>query len=481
MPTIGEHAVVIGAGIAGLTAAQALAAAYERVTLVERDTLQDDPGPRRAVPQGRHAHALLPRGQQCLEELFPGLTQELVAAGAPTYAAMDELRVAIGGHPFARRSLGLRSIAASRPFIERQLRRRVRALPHVDVLEGREVLGLTADAEGERVTGVRFLSRADGSAEETLAADLVVATTGRSARVPAWLESLGYEAPAEQRLQVGVTYASRYLRLPADALDGDKLVLVGARPGLPRTLFLFAQEGERWILSLGGYGEAHRPPADDEGFAAFAETVASPDVLEVIRSAEPLGEVATHAFPASVRRRYERVRRFPAGLLVMGDAMCSFNPIYGQGMTVAAAQAVALRRCLEGGERDLARRFFIAAAAPVGDAWTLSTGADLALPEVEGKRPFPVRLVNRYVRRLHAVAEHDPETAAAFMAVVGMRERPASLFRPRVAARVLRGPRPGRAETPVHGFPRPSREGVMAQSPSASGSSRLRGERASVE
>jgi 2-polyprenyl-6-methoxyphenol hydroxylase-like FAD-dependent oxidoreductase len=406
------------------------------VTVVDRDALPAGLEGRRAVPQGRHAHALLPHGQACLDALLPGFSAGLVAAGAPTCAALEEMRFVIGGHQLARASMGTSSILASRPFIEGHVRRRIRELPQVTVIDRCDALGLTTSRDGERVTGVRILRHADGSAEETLASDLVVAATGRAGRIPAWLEALGYPAPMEERLDVGVSYASRQLSLPADPLEGDKFVLIGARPGHPRTLFLFAQEGGRWILALGGYGPAHRPPSDPDGFVAFAATVAPPDVLEAIDAAEVADEIATHRFPASVRRRYDRLSKFPAGLLVAGDAICSFNPTYGQGMTVAAAQALALRGCLERGGRDLARRFFAAASVPIDHAWELSVGADLALPEIEGRRSARVRLINAYLRRLRATAEHDPAVAGAFIAVVGMLERPPHVLRPAIAARV---------------------------------------------
>ena len=269
--------------MAGLLAARSLMEAYERVTIVERGALPAGVQGRAAVPQGRHPHALLPHGQACLDTLLPGFSAELAAAGAPTCRALEEMRFVIGGSQLARASTGASLVLASRPFIEGHVRHRILGLPQVTLIDGCDVLGLSASRDGERVSGVRILPRADGSAEKTLAADLVVAATGRAARIPAWLDALGYPRPEEERLDVDVTYASRRLSLPADPLGGDKFVLIGARPGHPRTLFLFAQEGGRWILGLGGYGPGHRPPSDAEGFAAFAATVAPPDVLEAHR------------------------------------------------------------------------------------------------------------------------------------------------------------------------------------------------------
>ena len=262
-----QHAVVIGASMAGLLAARAVAETHERVTIVERDELPAGAEQRRAVPQGRHVHALLPRGQKELELLLPGITAELLDAGALTYEALSEMYFSVLGHPLARVALNRDTVLASRPLIEAHVRRRVSALPGVEIRDRCDVAGLVASAD--RITGVRVLPRADGSAEELLAADLVVAAGGRAGRLPAWLEGLGYPRPQEERVVIDLMYASRPIRVAPGALGPDKLVLIGARPGLPRTLALAAQEQGRWLLTLAGY-RGHHPPTDDAGFVAFA-------------------------------------------------------------------------------------------------------------------------------------------------------------------------------------------------------------------
>jgi 2-polyprenyl-6-methoxyphenol hydroxylase-like FAD-dependent oxidoreductase len=437
---VGEHAVVIGASVAGLLAARVLAGTHEQVTIVERDALPAIGEGRRAVPQGNHAHVLLASGQRAIEELLPGITDELHAAGALSCTSMREIRFVVAGHELTREAVGADVLLASRPLIEGHLRRRVRALANVVVRERCDVVDLLTSTDGARVTGVRALGRDGAGAEERLDADLVLAASGRDARVPARLEALGYPRPAEERLVVDLSYVSRRVRLRPGALGADKLVGIGARPGLPRGVMLIAQE-DHWILTASGYGAAHHPPTDEEGHLAFVASVAPPDVLAAIRDGEPLGDLVSHGFAANRRRRYERLRRFPDGLLVVGDAISSFNPLYGQGMSVAALEAIELRRCLERGDQRLAQRFFGAAAKVVGQAWDMAVGGDLALPEVEGHRPLALRISNAYVERLLRVAEHDPVVASAFSDVGDLLAPPQELLRPRILWRVLHATR----------------------------------------
>ena len=435
------HAIVIGGSIAGLLAARVLADHFARVTLVERDRLPGDVAERRGVPQDRHLHGLQARGQEVLEALFPGLVDELVAGGATTVDTTADARWHQPGGYRARFASGLIGVTLSRPFLEGQIRRRVRALPNVAVLAEAEVTRLVASADRARVTGVVIRRGAAGAPEETLAADLVVDAGGRGARAPAWLEALGYGRPTEERITIGVGYTTRlYRRRPGD-LPGARFAVAQPTPPDERRLgALVPIEGERWLVTLGGWLGDHAP-ADEAGFLAFARSLPAPDIYDVIAGAEPLGEPALHKFPASLRRRYERLRRVPEGYLVLGDALCSFNPIYGQGMTVAALEALELDACLragEGGPAGLPRRFYRRAARVIDGPWQLAAGGDFAYPEVAGRKAPGTDLFNRYAARVQRAATRDPEVCRALVAVTNLLAPPAALFGPRVLWRVAR-------------------------------------------
>jgi 2-polyprenyl-6-methoxyphenol hydroxylase-like FAD-dependent oxidoreductase len=441
MAKVGKHAVVLGASMAGLLAARSLADFFDTVTVVERDPLPDTGAARRGVPQGRHLHALLARGAQAIEEMFPGILDELVLDGAQYFDGEDLSRLYydVGGHLIARcgSAPSFRAYSATRPFLEDHVRSRVRDTPGVALLDEHYIVGLISTPE-RRVAGVRVVSRRTGE-PATLIADLVVDATGRAARTPTWLDSLGYERPREDRVGMDLTYASQLLRMATDA-PHELGFLVGIVPGRPRGAGLLHCEGDTWLVTVMGVA-GQEPPCDLAGMCEFVEDFAPAHLLAAVRGAEPIGEPVRHRMPCSRWRRYDKMDRFPEGLLVIGDAICSFNPIYGQGMTVAALEALALRDCLSRGTDDLARRFFRAAAAPIRQAWQLSTNPDLALPEIHGTPPLTARLFNRYVDRVLAAAESDTAAADQFIRVTSLVDPATRLLRPGMLWRAARANR----------------------------------------
>jgi 2-polyprenyl-6-methoxyphenol hydroxylase-like FAD-dependent oxidoreductase len=354
---------------------------------------------------------------------------------------LEGIRAYFGGHRLQPGPSGLLALQASRPMLEAGVRARVRTLPAVAFMDRCDVAGLTTTYDGGRVTGARVVRRLDDSAEQTLTADLVVDATGRGSRTPAWLEMLGYPRPPVERVRIGLGYASRTYRLVPGLMDGDLGVLIAATPDHPRGGALAAMENDRFLVTLFGILGDH-PPTDPAGFRDFAGTLQFPDIMRALRDAEPLDEPVPFRHPASVRHRYERLSRFPEGLLVMGDAVCTFNPIYGQGMSVVALQALALRAHLHQHTRPQPVRFFRQISRVVDAPWSMATGGDLAFPKVIGRRTMQMRVLNRYLARLFAGAACDPRLGRAFLRVAGLVDPPQALLAPGVAARVLRaGPR----------------------------------------
>jgi 2-polyprenyl-6-methoxyphenol hydroxylase-like FAD-dependent oxidoreductase len=447
MGSVGAHAVVIGASMGGLVAARALAGRFARVTVVDRDTLPGDARDRRGVPHGGHAHALLVSGQTTLEELFPGVTGELIAGGAvPFDPGSDLLFHQMGGHRI-RFATGLRGISLSRAFLEHTIRARVAALPAVELRDRVAVCALTGSAG--QVNGVEL----DGG--EVLAADLVVDATGHSAtRSNRWLGDLGCPTPDVATVKVDVGYATRLLRRGADErlLDGVLLYLTaGIPPHDKRAAAVFPVEGDRWVVTLAGWHGAHAP-LDPQGFAKYAAQLPTPHIGELVARAEPVEEKDARRFtyPQSRRRFFERLRQPPSGYVAIGDALCSFNPVYGQGMSVAALEAVELGRCLDRfgtASSAMVRAYYRAAAKVIAGPWQVATGGDFMYPETVGQRPPGTGLVNRYVRQVLLASHVSVDAHRVVLDMQHLLAPPSAALRPGTVVRSLLAARRSPART----------------------------------
>jgi 2-polyprenyl-6-methoxyphenol hydroxylase-like FAD-dependent oxidoreductase len=435
----GDRAVVLGGSMAGLLAARVLADSYDEVVIVERDEVADRTTARKGVGQGRHVHGLLARGQQILDELFPGFTAGAVEAGIPT-GDLGELRWFFNGRRLSPAPTGLICVSATRPVLESRVRSRVAELANVRFLEAHDIVGLVSDADRDEITGVLVQDRGARDGRHTVEAALVVDATGRGSRTPVWLEEFGYERPAEERIRIDLSYTTRKFRLRDDAvLNGDLSINPVSSPSHRRGAFLSRIEDGLVAVSLTGVlGDS--APADLDGYLEWTRTLPVTDVHDVLRDAEPVDEGATFRYPASVRRRYERLSRFPGRYLVVGDAACSFNPVYGQGMTVAALEALVLRDHLGRGPVD-PLSFLKDISEVIEGPWQFSAGADLGYPEVEGERTPEWEQGGAYMARLHAAAVVDGEVTATFMRVAGLVESPMALMSPDMLERVERGSR----------------------------------------
>ena len=440
-----RRAVVVGASMAGLLAARVLADRADRVTIIERDELPDEPADRKGVPQGRHAHGLLPSGEQVLRDLFPGVMEELEAGGAQRTSTSSVKWWQFGGYRVD--SPGRTGMFFSRCFLENTLRKRVLALPGVSLASGGAEALIT---DPRRATGVSIES--DGQLRE-IPADLVVDASGRGCQAARWLEAAGYPAPDVAQVTIDMAYATRlYRRTPGRMPDDTWMITVGDTDGNRRFGVAFPIEGPRWIVTLAGV-HGDRAPTDDQGFLEFAQTLPTGDVADVIGNEEPLTPAVTHRLPSNQWRHFEKVDRHLPGFLAIGDAICSFNPIYGQGMSSAALQAVALGSSIDSLGIDspsLASRFYKAAAKIIANPWAIAAGGDFAFPETTGPKPPLVDRINGYVRRVIIAAQYDPVVAGAMWDVQGLVAPPPSLMKPQIMVRVLRTSRKGPRGLPAN-------------------------------
>jgi 2-polyprenyl-6-methoxyphenol hydroxylase-like FAD-dependent oxidoreductase len=450
-----RRAVVVGGSMAGLLAARSLAGHFDLVTLIERDTFPDEAVFRKGVPQSRHLHVFLKRGLEIVKRMFPGIEGELLDAGAaPVRWPRDVLWLTPAG--WSRRfDSGVDVLSASRELLEFAVRRRLAALPNVQFVEECDVTGLLP--EGTGVAGVQVQRRGGDHARDDIRAGFVIDASGRDSHAPEWLERIGYARPDEIKINAFLGYATRRYAIPEQfAADWKVLFLQGKPPEFLRGAGLFPIEGNRWVVTLGGTGKDY-PPTDDAGFLEFARSLRTPVLYEAIKDAEPVTPVSGYRRTENQMRRYDRLPHWPERFVVLGDAACAFNPIYGQGMSVAAIEALALHRALkqqrrrqpDGDLAGVARMVQRAIGKAAATAWLMATSEDLRYPTTEGGRAnATTRLMHRYFDRLMSVSAENQRVNTAFGNVINLVEPPASLFRPDILLTALRGARRSESSGP---------------------------------
>jgi 2-polyprenyl-6-methoxyphenol hydroxylase-like FAD-dependent oxidoreductase len=436
-----KQAVVIGAGMGGLAAAKAVAPHFEKVTVFDRDALPDAPAPRLGTPQARHTHGLLAGGCRALELLFPGIEFDLVEAGAVRMRVRRDTRFEIPGFdPFPQRDLGFDQFGLSRPALERVCRRRLECEPNIEFRPRTRVTELTASPHSGSVAGVRFEDTRGRPGR--LAADLVVDASGRASPTLHFLDAIDSAKPAAIEIGIDQAYATAVFETP-EAAPTDWLFVVHAPtpPGSSRLGIIMPMEGRRWSVSLCvNHGET--PPGDIDGFMAFAKSLRMPTIYNAIRGAKHVGDVARFGMPCSVRRAFDRLDRFPRGLVPLGDSVCRFPPVQGQGMSVAAQEAHVLASLLDSrrGRADplggVAEAFFSEIQPLLEAPWAVAMN-DLAYPQTRGERPPDFATRMQYARALMRLAAEDAETDRLVFEVRSLLKPHSALREPELASRVM--------------------------------------------
>ncbi|RKE17693.1 NAD(P)/FAD-dependent oxidoreductase [Streptomyces sp. TLI_171] len=432
-------AVVIGGGLAGCLAAWALRGVAERVVVIERDRYPERADFRPGVPQARHGHLLLEAGHRTIEELMPGAVAELLAAGATRVPVSAGLRWLTAAGWLAPYESELAVLTCSRPVIDHVVLDRVRTEPTIEILTGTEVVGLLGGRHA--VTGVQVRDRGSESSHQVreIAAELVIDAAGRGTRAAKWLSVLGAPAVPRERVDAGVAYATRFYHRPPGA-DSTALYVQSRAPQQGRFGVLLPVEGDRWIVGTGGM-RGFEPSLQPEEFEKQLGQLRDPAIAEAIVDAEPAGPARGFVPGPSVWRHYERTA--PHGFLALGDASCTFNPVYGQGMTVTALAARALREAVrQHGDLGHAavRETRQAIAGLTKNPWMMSSSEDVRFAGTTGGPSGAlVRVQHRFLDRILARATTDGQVAAAFQRVAAMVEPPSTLFRPAVLRPVLFG------------------------------------------
>ena len=438
----GKEAIVLGGSLAGLLAARVLSDYFEKVTLVERDSFPTTAEARRGTPQANHVHGLMPQGRLIIEHLFPELHKEMMADGAPLVdMAKDVAWLTPQGWGVNFES-NLEVLSFTRPLLDLHVRRRLAANPRIRIMQETEIVRLINGPDDSIVGVVVRKSASDGDAvEKKLLADFVVDATGRASRAQ-WLEQLGYPAPKETVVNAFLGYASRLYKIPENfSADWKCAFAQTAPPHRKRGGILFTVEDDRWLVTVIGGGRDY-PPKDEVAFLEFARSLRTPIIYDAIKNATPLSPVRVHRGTENRLRHFDQVARQPRNFVALGDAVCAFNPVYGQGMTVAAMGAKTLDGCLQKwspADQNFSRRFQKRLAKVVATPWMLATSEDYRYRETEGgSASLVTRFMHRYMDQVLKLSTFDKVVRYVLLQAFGMLVPPSALFKPKVLLRVIR-------------------------------------------
>jgi len=444
-PLLGRRSVVVGAGIAGLATARVLADYFERVIVLEGDSLPPGAATRPGTPQSKHAHALLAGGQKALTALFRNFERDLARAGAVPLRVASDFLFERPNYDLPARDLGIRLFSMSRPLIESVVRKYVAAVGNIELRDKCRAKEFAVVRNGHRakVTSVRYEDVA--GKREQIDTVLVVDASGHGSLTLAALAAAGQPAPQEDSIGVDIGYATTLVEVPTDApADWKCLITFPDYPKNTRGAFVLPAEGNRWMVTLSGrYDE--KPPAEWSAFVEHMRLTRTPAAYNAVRNAKRVDEIALFGFKASRRRRFEQMPQFPAGLLPVGDTFCRFNPIYGQGMSVACQEALLLQRLLDSlannsTERvtldNLACSFFNQAQPIIDTPWSTAAVPDFLDPRTDGVRPPDLANTLNFSAATFKLAVEDPAVHQVLIEVQHLLKPGSALREPALVERV---------------------------------------------
>ena len=433
-----NHAVIIGASMAGLLAAKAIAPHFDKVSILEKDRLPDGPVAHKGTSQAYHSHLLLKAGEEAIEELFPGIREELINAGSHYVEFGQEAAWRHHGYWKATFSKSFKILMQSRPFLEGTIRKRLLKEENVQLLEEKKVKDVLFDPANGSVSGV-IIENKDREPEE-MACDLLIDGSGAGSQAVKWLKKGNYPEPKVSKVQLDLTYSSRNFICPHPMTEKYKGVVIYFGPSQPtHTGLAFTTEKDEIMVSLGGYKST--PPTDDASFLAYAQQLDSTEIYDIFKSLKPASPIRHYKFPEQRRKHFERLTKFPSNLLVMGDAFCRFDPVFGQGMSVAAMEALALKNLMENGNgKSLARSFHKKASRIVGIPWLLSSLEGFRMKHTTGSKPLPVgmKFMHWYLGHIFKLSSTHSRIYVTFVEIFNLKKHPVYLFFPGVFFQVLK-------------------------------------------